>query len=244
MFNMSRFKFIYFYVVIYYIKYYNMRISKFIFFYSDIYYFYNTHINENLNNIFDVEGIKIDDLIPKQGHTFGGGVSIKIELIINKIKENMNKHIIFSDASIFINKNKVDEIYDLFSNYLSYDMCFADNNINSEYNIGIILIYCCDKTLSFFETVLERLEKNKGWDQNVTNQLINSTDKKYLSITKFPINKIYCGRSLPNDIIDEFLIFKSFISHSSDANHNYNQRIQIFKNSGLISEDEYKSLLR
>ena len=70
----------------YYKKHFDKTISKFVYFYSDIYEFYNQHIKENLNNIFDIDGIKIGDLNTKKGHTFYGGVSIKIELIIKKNK--------------------------------------------------------------------------------------------------------------------------------------------------------------
>jgi len=215
---------------------------KFIFFYSDIYEFYNQHIIENLNDIFYIDGIKIDDLNTKNGHTFRGGVSIKIELIIKKIKENMGKHIIFSDATIFINKNKKHELLNFFNNYLSYDICFADNNITNEYNIGIILIHCTKKLLRFFEIVLDTLIKTQDWDQKVINNLI--TVEKNLKIGKFPKNKIYCNYHFDKTLKDDFLIFKSFICHNNNIINNYNQRIEIFKNGNLISKDEYNLLIK
>lgn len=215
---------------------------KFVYFYSDIYEFYNQHIKENLNNIFDIDAIKVDDLNPKNGHTFSGGVSIKIELIIKKIKENMGKHIIFTDATIFINKNKKHDLLNFFNNYLSYDICFADNNINNEYNIGINLIHCTNKILIFFENVLDTLIKSQGWDQTVINKLINV--EKNLKIGKFPKKKIYCNNHFDKTLKNDFLIFKSFICHHNNIIKNYNQRIEIFKKGNLISKDEYNLLIK
>jgi len=224
----------------YYKEHFNVKISKFVYFYSNVYEYYNQHIKENLNNIFDIEGIKIDDLTTKKGHTFSDGVSIKIELIIEKIRENMGKHIIFTDATIFINKNKKHEIFDFFNDYLSYDLCFADNNINNEYNIGIILIYCTDKTLLFFENALQILIKLNDWDQNVINKLIGI--EKDLIIGKFPKNKIYCNYNFDKNLKDDFLIFKSFIRHKDNIIDNYNQRFKVFRKGNLINEDEYNIL--
>ena len=104
------------------------KISKFIYFYSDLYEFYNVHLQERLKGIFDIEAIKIPDLKTKRGHTFYGGVSIKIELVLKKINENMNKYIIFTDATIFINKEKKDELYSFFSNsFLFGSLCHSLN---------------------------------------------------------------------------------------------------------------------
>ena len=107
---------------------------KFVYFYSDLYEYYNNHIQEHLNSVFDLEAIKIDNLSCNGGHTFWGGVSIKIDLIIEKIKENMGNPIIFTDATIFINSNNVNQLVDFFSEYLNNDICFTDEN--GIYNIA------------------------------------------------------------------------------------------------------------
>lgn len=119
----------------------NNKISKFIFFYSDIYEYYNKHININISKVFNIEAIKINDIKTKErdkngrgGHTFIGE-TIKIELVIDKIKENMNDYIIFSDATIFINNTKTQELYNFFCNYLSYDLCFVDEGKDNHVKI-------------------------------------------------------------------------------------------------------------
>ena len=211
---------------------------KFIFFYSEIYDFYFRHITKNLNDMFEIEPIKIDNISNNNnGHTFFGGVSIKIELIIQKIKENIGNTIIFTDATIFINKDRANELKGFFDNYLENDLCFADNT-DSFYNIGIILIKCSEKTLHFFENVLQDLIHSKGWDQEVVNKHI-SCNLNNLQINKFEPGKIHCGFEFYTHYIDTFLIFKSFIHHSKDLNQNFNLRLDLFKKNGLITEEEY-----
>jgi GR25 family glycosyltransferase involved in LPS biosynthesis len=212
---------------------------KFIFFYSPIYNFYNEHIKAHLENIFDIEGILINDIPTQNGHTFFGGVSIKIELIINKIKENIGNYIFFTDATIFINKNNTQNIIGYINQYKIYDICFADNNINSDYNIGVIMINCNEKTLNFFEVVLEKLVAQNGWDQYVVNNVIDIN--KTLNIGKFD-KKIYCGYTFDKNMKHTFYIYKSFIKHTTNLIDNYNQRIEIFYDSELISYNEYINL--
>mgnify|MGYP003994839719 CR=1 FL=1 len=218
---------------------------KYYYFYSPIYEYYNNHIIENLKNIFDVNPILIDDIKPnlggKKGHTFNGGVTIKIELVIKCIKENMNKMIIFTDCTIFINKNNSIYLKEYFNNYKKNDLTFADNRINDDHNIGIMLIDCNKKTLEFFEKVYTTLKRDKGWDQKVINDLLKlETDLIY---EKFD-NKIYCNWKLNNEYKKSFYIFKSFIRHKNDKIVNFNKRINIFYNSGLITKEEYNKIIK
>jgi hypothetical protein len=212
---------------------------KFVYFYSDVYEYYNKHIHENLDSIFEVESIKIDDIQNNGGHTFFGGVSIKIELILHKIKENMGNSIIFTDATIFIHSKNVNQIAAFFNNYLDNDLCFADNDGNGYYNIGIILIKCDMKTLTFFENVLDDLKNSRGWDQDIINKhLCNNENFK---TTTFDRTKIYCNWDFNPSYRETFLIYKSFIHHDKNININFNKRLQIFKQFELITEEEYNA---
>jgi len=216
---------------------------KFIFFYSPLYNYYKDHIINNLNDIFDIEPILINDLSKNENawHTFCGGVSIKIELIIQKIKENMGENIIFSDATIFINKKNKNEISDFFKNYINYDISFACNRgYGANYNIGIILMKCNEKLLEFFNTVLIELITNKSWDQSVVNNLIEKTD---LSIGCFDNTKICCGDNFNIKYKEYFLIYKSFIPHTNNLIVNYNARFKKFLEAGLISLEEYNEAI-
>ena len=110
---------------------------KFIYFYSPSYSFYREHITENLNKTFELVPILIEDIREqKTGHHFDG-LTIKIELVIENIKNNLNNIIIFSDATIFVNKNNVKKLKDYI--YIlgnSHDLLFIKENIIC--NIGLI----------------------------------------------------------------------------------------------------------
>jgi len=217
---------------------------KFIFFYSPIYDYYYNHINKNLKGFFDIESIKINDLDnSKGGHTFAGGVSIKIELIIQKIKENLNNTILFTDATIFINSKNVNELADFVNKYTHNDLCFADNNVDdvyNEYNIGIILIKCNEKTLLFFENILSDLIRTKWWDQYLVNCYLNNKNIG-LTVEKFDKEKIYCNWNFCDSLRNTYLIYKSFITHTDNIIQNYNKRLDIFKHYGLITDEEYEN---
>jgi hypothetical protein len=212
---------------------------KFIYFYSTIYEYYNEHIHKNISYIFDLEGIKIDDLKNNGGHTFFGGVSIKIELILQKIRENMGSSIIFTDATIFINSNNINEMNSFFNKYIENDLCFADNDGCGYYNIGLILINCNVKTLTFFETVLTDLINTNGWDQDIVNKNLHNNNN--LNVNTFDREKIYCNWEFNPSYKDTFLIYKSFIDHDTNIIKNFNKRLNIFKTFGLITDEEYNS---
>ena len=217
--------------------------KKFIFFYSPLYEYYNKHILNRLSEHFDVEPILINDIVKNNNHwhTFCGGVSIKIELIIQKIKENYNKHIIFTDATIFINKQNAHLLPSFFSQYETHDISFADNTgFGAIYNIGVMQIKCNDDTLRFFEMVLSSLITHKGWDQQVVNEHVNRT---HLKVGLFDNTKIHCGDNFNMNLIDSYYIYKSFIGHSNDPIMNFNARIHKFYKATLIDEKEFDQSL-
>ena len=159
------------------------------------------------------------------------GRRIKIELIIEKILQNFDKYIIYSDATIYINNNNLLYFLDYLEHYKKYDLVFPNNNIKNDkfnhlYNIGFILIKCNKNTLNFFEKVKHELNLNKDWDQNVINNLLLYNN--ILNIGCFD-NKIYCGYDFNNKYKNDFFIFKSFIRHTNDINNNLNQRLFILK---------------
>lgn len=166
---------------------------------------------------------------------------------MQKIKENIGNSIIFTDATIFINSNNTNELVDFFYKYLDNDLCFANNDgkdlANNDgtdhYNIGIILIKCNTKTLSFFENVLTDLTNNHGWDQDIINKhLLNNNN---LKVNTFNKEKINCGWNFHPPYKNTFLIYKSFIHHDKNINKSFNKRLDIFKKGELITNEEYNA---
>jgi hypothetical protein len=214
---------------------------KHLYFYSPLYEFYHQHITQTLGPHFDLEGILIDDMNNSMGHPFAGGVTTKIELLIQKIPENMGSHIVFSDATILVHADRASELHAMLDAHKDCDMCFADNAIDSLCNIGYILIHCSEKTLSFFRGVLAAMQVHKRGDQGTVNDHLLRAG---LRVGKFPRHLVVCGYAFDQRYKDTHLLFKSFLNHTTDATSNFNARLQLFLNSGLISETTYKEWSR
>lgn len=218
---------------------------KFIYFYSDLYNFYHEHIQQNLSSHFELEYVKIGDLKGKDGHTFNGGVSIKIEILIDKIKENMGDFIVFSDATIFINSKNAQLLPKYLDNYKIYDMTFANNTLpkhldpkrKQKYNIGFILLKCNEKVLNFYKDILEQLKVKKGHDQTLINDILRH-NKNIIPIGIFD-DKIHCGYDFKENYRDSFYVYKGFIKHLPTQVDNFNFRLKKLHDSNLIDEDTY-----
>ena len=151
----------------------------------------------------------------------------------------MGNYILFTDATLFINKERAGQLLSFVNQYTHIDLCFADNYITNECNIGIILIRCSTKTQSFFERIREELIELKGWDQTVVNKhLYMSRD---LTVQKFDHRVIFCNWEFDPIYKDTFILFKSFAKHEPNMRDTINNRFNIFKRGGLITEEEYKS---
>lgn len=214
---------------------------KFIYFYSPLYEFYNEHIQQRLSKYFELIGLTIDDVSIKNsnGHHFSGH-TIKIELLIDQIKQNTGSFIIFSDATIFINSKNSSKLKEYLSNYDS-DIVFINEFQNNCYNIGMMLIKCGQDTLNFFSEVLENLQNNSfNHDQACVNSLIKSNKLKHCSFGE----EIYCCSYFLEERRNEFIIYKSFIQNTGNLISNYNQRIENFYKLELINSYEYNKWIR
>lgn len=207
------------------------RKLKWYYFYTNDYEFYNQHLSKNKN--FDLCPILINNLkLNTNGHHFNN-ITIKIELVINAIKENWNKYILFTDATLIITKS--DELFDYLMHLTKKDIYFADNSIDNTVNIGFMLINCNSRTLKLWEDSLN-LMKNKicNWDQQAVNMLISN-----INYELFDKSKICCGYDFNNEYIDTFYVFKSFIINKNDKYINFKARLDLFVKNNLISQDEY-----
>jgi hypothetical protein len=191
-----------------------------------------------LKDYFELEPILIDDIkeVDNNKHHFDG-LTIKIELIIDAIKRYMGETIIFSDATIFINKNKSHELKDYFLEYNENDVVFIYEDGNGE-NIGVTQIKCSKKTLEFFNRALQLMYSG---DQTHDQNAIKHT--KYYLISDLDLKLGYFGDRIFCFYFQEyrrhdFLIYKSFISNKTKIS-NFNQRIQIFYDLGLIDIETY-----
>ena len=155
----------------------------------------------------------------------------------------MGNHIIFSDATIYIN-DKVEELY----NYIiskkntEFDMYFAEEHTNI--NIGFILLKCNESTLSFWEQILnimnEKIRNNiPTHDQSDTIEYINTinTNSK-CKISSFEPEYIWSSDYIYSPIKESFYIFKITVDLNSYITR-HNQRLNALYKLNFISQDKY-----
>ena len=175
-----------------------MVAMKFVYFYSPTFQFYHEHLQSVLAPYFSLIPILIEDLpvvhIPflTKGHHFDG-LAIKMQLVFTQILNHMNESIVFSDATIFINKGTARYLLSFFQRYNGYDLTLIKESTNT-HNIGVLRITCNKRTLQFFKTVLDimKLKNNRriSHDQAAVNYLLPLSE---LNFTLFDDGVIYCG---------------------------------------------------
>lgn len=244
--------------------------TKWIYFFSKDYEFWHKHLQSRLTKNFDLEPILIPTLNASSNgkdHHFSG-ISLKIELIIKSIKENIGRSIIFSDCTLWINENKTEQLRRKIDQLKDkYDLIFADNGFDREANIGITLIGCNQATLDFYKKILKSFDKS-SWDQKAINNAlpgigflrltkckkIHQARYLYQSIRKFFNKKsiiwslfkkseIVCDYHLPKELQENYFIFKQFIQPSDPVN-NYNQRLIKLHECGLLESSDLSRNLR
>ena len=223
---------------------------KFIYFLSKEYIWFDQKIKENLSGLFEVEAIPIESIRKKEGHAHSfAGNSIKIDLIIDKIKENFGEYIIFSDANIIINKKNKTKLEASIQEKINQkiDLVFIHNNDNDIYNntnIALSLIKCTQETLMFFQKVKENIKKGrllrwaKGWDQAEVNYCIRH-ESRNLKIEKFDRQKFWVNSNAPKHIVDDYYLIKMTGRHYECPKQTLRNKIDNLLRSRVITKEEY-----
>lgn len=98
--------------------------------------------------------------------------------------------------------------------------------------------------------VLDELNTTKGWDQAIINRYLRNNDTSEscvnvpvpIKVSKFD-HRIHCGWSFNPSYKESFFVFKSFIHHKNDKIVNFNKRIDIFFQAGLINETQNNNII-
>lgn len=145
--------------------------------------------------------------------------------MINVIKNNLGKKIVFSDCTLYL--QNIHKLYNII------DKCtkttYAKNSVNGDINIGIIVLFCTESELKFWNDVLQNINSNVT-DQDVVNKLI----KKY-DYSTFDRNDVFCDYIIEENkhvIPSEFCVLKLFTP--SNANK-YDRFIQILNTLTLLN---------
>lgn len=194
--------------------------DKFIYIYSDLYQHHHEYVSKCLSlGGIPYQSIKIND-IPKSresGHTFAKGESVKLDMLVKSIEDNINHDIVFSDVTIGFNPDKITQVKDYFNQYRGYDLCWQYNNCpDTGFNIGITKVKCNSKMLDFFREVRDVTIKNKRWDQWNCNQLYKQNETN-INFKVFSDKLVANGgwKLLDPEIRKEFYIWKQLLSHEN-----------------------------
>jgi hypothetical protein len=214
---------------------------KFYYFYTPDYEFWNDHLSTTLCNTFDVQPIKQESIcLSNVGHHFMN-VTLKIELIIDCIKKNMNNYILFTDATIFINKDNVSLLGNFIQEKIetNKDMFFVYLH-QDPINIGVILLKCDEKVLTFWESVLQRMndtiqQGNDVWDQGVVNTMLIG-EKYPIDYDFFDSDKVVAGDIMRRESCSSFYIYKSTVDPNSNRQL---VRLSYLRDLDLINEEAY-----
>ena len=111
---------------------------------------------------------------------FFDGNTIKIEAVLEKIRQYWGKILLFTDADIvFFRETKARILYEL----RDCDILFLKERRNGEVyyekavsniNIGFSAMRCNEHVLNFWKKAFEKTKKEKGWDQEIINNMIKS----------------------------------------------------------------------
>ena len=214
--------------------------DKFIYIYSDIYQFHHEYVSKCLSQAnIPFEAIKIDDIGKTRGtcHTFAGGVSIKLELLVKCIEDNIDHDIVFSDVTIGFNPDKINMIKEYFNRYKDYDLCWVHKKVpTAGYNIGITKTKCNLKMLDFFQEVRDIVLETKGWDQGVCNDVYSQRSSN-INFKTFSDKIIGQGSVCLHDpqVREKFYIWKQLIAHKGRTPEEIvSARIQQLKDHRLL----------
>ena len=222
---------------------------KWYFFYTPNYHFYKNKLINNLNNSkFEIEPLEVLPFKLSEVHHHFTNITLKVELVIDCIKKNMNNKILFSDATLYVNPNKTDELFD-YLNEMIVNKDIVLRKDNESYNIGFMLINCNEKNLKFWEKCLDLMKQKISSGESVHDQALaykmySNQLEEYqcdLNIGIIDPKIIFISNHLGDDVKNKYLVFKMTcdLSLVPSGVTTHQQRLQMLYYAQAINYDEY-----
>lgn len=105
-----------------------------------------------------------------QNKHFFTGIGIKIYCLLKSLQAHPDQHIVFSDVDLIVADK---DIALKLKEYEKNDITAMRDKLDvDEYNIGFMLIKSTPDVIRFFETVLQRINKEVALDQDIFNDEI------------------------------------------------------------------------
>ena len=208
------------------------------YFYTPDYEIWHTHLFETLSksNILKPRPIQVETIEGLNNshpvHHFTG-CAFKLELLAKLIDENLGSRIVFTDATWFINVEKINELENVITE-CNYGMTFCNNGGNGDLNIGIIIIDCNKKILEFFSNVIQEIKFDRTkHDQKFINEKISNPN--LLDCHKF-IASSFIEYNVWNKLYkDNFIMLKIFVNSTADKKTRDTYRLECMKKYGYFT---------
>lgn len=190
-------------------------------FYTQDYKIWYEHLKSKLQDKFDFNGIHLDNLNIHDQHSYHHftGSTCKVKLVIDVIKNNLGKKIVFSDCTLYL--QNVERLQSIINSCKK--TTYAKNSINEgDINIGLIVLICDKIELKFWNDVLASM-KSDVTDQGVVNELLKNHPHD-----TFDRNDVFCNYITEENkhiIPQQFCVLKLFTESNADKYNRFIQRL-------------------
>jgi hypothetical protein len=139
-----------------------------------------------LEPIFIEQSVFDKNLHQKEGEHAWSGCSIKIDLLIQRLKEahNIHPYILFTDVDLLVNPG----IYKNLVPYMESGTSMLFLKEGEHLNIGFVLLKVCPDVLAFWEMVKAKMLEEPKHDQGYVNELIEGYPGTYTTFD----NQVFC----------------------------------------------------
>jgi len=122
----------------------------------------------SLEPIFIEQSVFDEKLHQTEGHAWMG-CSLKIDLLIERLKRAKEPYILFTDVDVVVKPG----IYEKLKGHMDKGDSMAFLKEGEHLNIGFILLKVCSEVLEFWELVKATIDEKGGHDQAHVNDLIS-----------------------------------------------------------------------
>ena len=139
-----------------------------------------------LEPIFIEQSVFDENLHKKQGEHAWSGCSIKIDLLIQRLKDadNVHPYILFTDVDLVVKPG----IYKHLVPYMESGTSMVFLKEGQHLNIGFVLLKVCPDVLAFWEMVKAKMVEEPKHDQGYVNELIEGYPGTYMTFD----NQLFC----------------------------------------------------
>ena len=165
---------------------------------SDKYRFFHEILKDTVKEpefimkpIYISQGYFDKNLYQMEGKHSWSGCSLKIDLLIESLKNSSTNYILFTDADLIPKEN----IYKNLIKYIEGNQTQVFLQEGQHLNIGFILLKVCPEVIEFWNSVKLKMSEEPAHDQQYVNELISTFKNKWTTFDSqiFTCSNIWNG---------------------------------------------------